>query len=574
MAKAPEPKQTTPIRSGAELSGLGGWERSIRLWSGVVLFVFVLMHLLNHALGVFGVATMEHVELWRITIWRSIPGTVLLYGAAILHLLMVVKRIVERRTWRMPLREALQIALGLAIPFLLYEHVIGTRYTAEFGGINDAYGVTLQHLWPNRMWLQLSLIAIVWVHGCIGINYSMRLRSWYPRVREPLLVLSVLIPILAAVGYVAGGREAVQLAHPDAKWSGNQVQVYQEAVRYTYQLLWSAAGALTLVIGALALYRRFGRRIQTRYVGHGTIALSRGSTLLEASRNNNIPHPSVCGGRARCSTCRVLVMEGAETLPPPGPTEAALLERISAPKNVRLACQIRPTDPLLVQILLPVTASSHSNQVWSADDYETGTELNATVLFVDLRGFTQLTKTQFPYDLVALLNRFMSEIQQATEAHGGRATMYLSDGMMTVFGLGGERRHGSRGALAAARDMMRAVEGINREMHSALPIPLRIGVGIHTGPVLMARVGDEARGYQAVALGETVTIASRLEEATKRQLTDCLVSQETMRAAGALNKASNRREIVMPSRTDPIIAYGLVTDATGEPIGEEVVAAD
>ena len=152
--------------------------------------------------------------------------------------------------------------------------------------------------------------------------------------------------------------------------------------------------------------------------------------------------------------------------------------------------------------------------------------------------------------------------------------MYLSDGMMTVFGLGGERGHGSRGAIAAARDMMRAVEEMNREMHAALPIPLRIGVGIHTGPVIMARVGDEARGYQAAALGETVTIASRLEEATKRQLTDCLVSQETMRAAGALNKASNRREIVMPSRTDPIIAYGLETGAVERPVPEEAAAAD
>jgi adenylate cyclase len=551
------------------MRGLSGWERSIRLWSGVVLFVFVLTHLLNHALGVFGVATMEHIQLWRIAVWRSIPGTVLLYGAAILHLMLVLKRIVERRTWRMPLREALQIALGLAIPFLLYEHAIGTRYTAEFGGINDAYGVSLQHLWPSKMWRQLSLIAVVWIHGCIGINYSIRLRPWYPRVREPMLVLSVLIPILAAVGYIAGGREAVVLAHPDVKWSSDQAKVYLDAVRYTYQLLLWAAGGLALVIGALALYRRFGRQVQTRYVGHGTIALPRGSTLLEASRNNNIPHPSVCGGRARCSTCRVLVVEGSEKLPPPGPTEAALLERISAPPKVRLACQIRPTEPLLVQILLPVTASSNSRQVWSADDYETGAEVNATVLFVDLRAFTQLTKTQFPYDLVALLNRYMSEIQQATEAHGGRATMYLSDGMMTVFGLGGERAHGSRSAIAAARDMMRAVEEMNREMHAALPIPLRIGIGIHTGPVIMARVGDEARGFQATALGETVTIASRLEEATKRQLTDCLVSQETMRAAASLSQASNRREIVIPGRSDPIIAFGLEAGAIQEAQPEE-----
>ena len=73
------------------------------------LFIFVLTHFLNHALGIFGVATMELVQLYRIAIWRSSIGTVLLYGAAIVHLVLVLKRIIGRRTWRMPMREALQI---------------------------------------------------------------------------------------------------------------------------------------------------------------------------------------------------------------------------------------------------------------------------------------------------------------------------------------------------------------------------------------------------------------------------------------------------------------------------------
>ena len=399
------------VRTQSELDGLGRWERSARLWSGIVLFTFVLTHLLNHALGIFGVSVMEQVQPWRVAIWRSVPGTVLLYGAGIIHLLFVIKRIVGRRTWRMPLREALQIALGLAIPFLLYQHAIGTRYVSEFAAVNDAYAVTLQHLWPNRLWIQLALIAVVWTHGVIGINYSMRLQPWYPRVREPFLIVSVIIPILAAAGYIAGGREAVQLAHADARWSGNQVMVYSDAARFTYWLLLGAAATLTAWLAALALYRRFGHRVPVRYLGHGSVYLPRGSTLLEASRSNKIPHPSVCGGRARCSTCRVLVLEGGDTLPPPSPNEAALLQRISAPSRVRLACQIRPTAPILVQILLPVTANGNGISDWADDGaHETGTERIATVLFIDLRGFTELTKTQFPYDLIALLNRYMSEI--------------------------------------------------------------------------------------------------------------------------------------------------------------------
>ncbi|MFY0613487.1 MAG: adenylate/guanylate cyclase domain-containing protein [Hyphomicrobiaceae bacterium] len=563
MAKAPE-ATAAPVRSQAELSGMSGWERSARLWSGLILFAFVLMHFLNHALGVFGVATLEYVQLWRVGIWRSTIGTVLLYGAAIVHVIFVLKRIIGRRTWRMPVREALQIALGLAIPFLLYEHTIGTRYVSEFANVNDAYAVTLQHLWPNRFYRQTALTIIVWAHGIIGIHYSLRLYAWYPRIREPFLIVAVVIPLLAIAGYIAAGREAVALAHPDARWSGEQAAVYTGMARQTYLVLLAAAAGLALAIAAMALMRRFGRRIPVRYVGHGGVALPRGSTLLETSRGNNIPHPSVCGGRARCSTCRVLVLEGSEMLPAPGPAEKALLERISAPPKVRLACQIRPSHPILVQILMPVTANAYTQSDWADDAYEAGAEAVATVLFIDLRAFTELTKTQFPYDLVALLNRYMSEIQQAIEAHGGKATMYLSDGMMAVFGLSGERGQGSRAAIAAARDMIRAIEAMNVELHAAMPIPLRVGIGIHTGPIILGRIGDEARGYKITALGETVTIASSLEAATKRQLTDCLISQDTMRAAGGMNQASSRHEVHVPGRSDTVIAYGLEKQSAEE----------
>lgn len=565
MAKAPQ-TAPAPLRSQAELSGMSGWERSARLWSGLILFLFVLMHFLNHALGIFGITTMEYFQEWRVGLWRSTVGTVLLYGAAAVHVVLGLKRIIGRRTWRMPMREALQIGLGLAIPFLLYEHAIGTRYVSEFAGVNDAYAVTLQHLWPGRAYIQTALTMIVWMHGIIGINYSMRLQPWYPRVREPFIITAVVIPVLAVAGYIAAGREAVALAHPDALWSGEQAGVYTAAAQYTYNLLLAIAAVLAVTIGTLALMRRFGRRIPIRYVGHGGVALPRGSTLLETSRGNNIPHPSVCGGRARCSTCRVLVLEGGETLPTPGPAEKALLDRIAAPPNVRLACQIRPTEPVLVQILLPVTANAYSQSDWADEAYDSGAEAVATVLFIDLRAFTALTKTQFPYDLVALLNRYMSEIQQAIEAHGGKASMYLSDGMMAVFGLGGERGNGSRASIAAARDMLRAIDAMNAELHAAMPIPLRAGIGIHTGPIILGRIGDEARGYKVTALGETVTIASRLEQATKSQLTDCLISQETLRAAGGMKQASSRHEIHIPGRRESVVAYGLERSTAPEPV--------
>lgn len=533
------------------------WERTARLWSGIVLFTFVATHLLNHALGILGVEVMEVVQIWRSAVWRTWPGTILLYGAALVHVSLAVKRIVTRRTWRMPLQEALQIALGLAIPILVYEHVLGTRYVASMAGTVDTYANVLRILWPAKAWMQMLLLVVVWTHAVIGLHYVLRARPWFPRWREALLVLAVLVPVLAIAGFIAAGREALGLETASPVWTAEQVRVGREALRIANLALLAAASVIVGAILLLALARRLGRTVRIRYVGHGPVNLPRGSTLLEASRSHSIPHPSLCGGRARCSTCRVLIVEGQETLAEPGPAEAAMLKRISAPPRVRLACQVRPNDPLTVQVLLPV-AVSEGNVDWSEEAYKWGTSRKATVLIVDLRAFTQLAETQLPYDLVLMLNRFISEMRQSIEAHGGRVNSVISDGMLAVFGLNGERALGSRAAISAARDMLRAVETLNRELHAALSMPLRAGIGIHTGAVVLGRVGDDVRGYQMTALGETVTIAARLEEATKGALADCLVSAETLAAAGrSMAATTHTREIHISGRTEPVVAYAL-----------------
>jgi adenylate cyclase len=561
--------QSVSAKASINAGRLAGIERTARLWSGLVLFTFVLTHFLNHATGIFGIAVMEEVQVWRVSVWRSWPGTILLYGAASIHVLLALKRIVERRTWRMPLRDALQICLGLAIPFLLYQHAIGTRWVSEVANVQDVYGATLQHLWPNRGWMQTALTLVVWGHAMIGLEYYLRTKTWWPRWRQAFLLFAVIVPLAALAGYVSAGREAVIAAHPGARWTADQVAAFDTATRFAYNVLIAFGLALIGVLGVRALMRRFGRRITMKYVGHGNVMLPRGSTLLEASRTKGIPHPSLCGGRARCSTCRVLILEGGEALASPNATEKALLNRISAPPNVRLACQIQPTAPLKVQILMPASAGNVSIGQVPDDAYEAGTEVTATVLFVDMRAFTVLSKTQFPYDLVALLNRFLSEIQQSIDAHGGQATMYLSDGLMAVFGLNGGSRHGSRSALRAARDMLRSIEAMNAEFQAALAMPLRIGIGIHTGPLIMARIGDEQRGFYNTALGETVTIASRLEAATKRELSDCLASQATLKAAGRGYNPGMRREINISGLSEPIVAYAIDIKANESDIEDQ-----
>lgn len=538
--------------STAPSSGIA-WERSMRLWSGIVLMIFVTTHLLNHAVGILGVDAMQTVQVWRVAVWRSWPGTVLLYGAALVHVGLAIKRIIQRRTWRMPRQEALQIALGLLIPVLIFEHIIGTRYVASFGGVDDSYLPTLLQLWPGKALDQILLVIVVWAHGVIGVHYVLRAKSWYRYVRDAGFVLAFAVPLMAIAGFASGGREALEFEV--AQWTAAQQALFIDAARTTNHVLLGAAVALAAMLIGLALYRRIGGSVVLRYVGHGDVRMARGQTLLEASRSRGIPHPSVCGGRGRCGTCRVLIHKGIETLEPPGAVEAALLARISAPLRVRLACQIRPKRDLALQILLPVDIASGQLD-WNDEVLKSGVELTATVIFVDLRAFDSLTETQVPFDLVVLLNRFVQEMRQAIEGHGGRITMFQTAGIMSVFGQSSQRA-GARAAIAAARDMSRSMDVLNEEFASALPQPLRIGIGVHTGNLVMARIGDDDHGYMATALGETVTVANRLENATKELLADCLISKDTLDAAGMPLPATEHREIHMASRAEALTAYPL-----------------
>ncbi len=548
-------KMEPPASARTSLGGIA-WEREFRLWAGLILFTFVTLHLINHALGVFGIATMEVMQHWRVAFWRSWPGFIALYGAAIVHVSLALKRIALRRTWRMPVEEAVQIALGLTIPLLVVEHALGTHYAAVKLGVNDSYPAVLTRLWEGKPVMQSVLILVAWFHGVIGIHYVFRSRPWFHRVRDAGMVVAFLLPILSIAGFAAAGREAVARNVPEAARTPQQIADFEVVAQTANMIMYSILGLLVAFILGRALLRRLRRTIPVRYVGHGQIDVKPGSTLLEASRASRIPHPSQCGGRGRCSTCRVLVLSGQESLPEPKPVERRLLTKISAPASVRLACQIRPTSPLTVQVLLPVVARA-SNLDWEEETYKWGVDRDVTILFVDVRAFTTLSQKQLPHDTVLLVNRFISEITQTVDAHDGRVGMYLSDGVMAIFGLGGQRGMGSRAAIKAGLDMLKVTQALNEELGSALPMPLRVGIGIHSGPAVIARVGDTERGYMMTALGETVTIASRLEAATKELVADMVVSDVTMKASGLTLGGAMQREVQLRSREQPLKVYAM-----------------
>ena len=548
--------KNVPDADGEDTRAKYVWERELRLWSGLILMAFVTMHLLNHALAIFGLHLMEAVQDWRIGLWRSWPGTVLLYGGGLAHMVLALKRTAMRRTLRMPWDEAAQLALGLLIPLFLIGHVSGTRIEAMAFDIDESYSHILPKLWNGRAWTQTLLVLITWGHGCTGLYHAWRWKPWFKRWRAIALVIAIMVPLLALAGFVVGAREAMALnLPPDIGPIGGSFLYYNAS-----QAMFGGFAAMLGVVAAFLVWRLIMRRkrgiINVNYVGHGNVRLTRGMSVLDASRINHIPHPSRCGGRGRCATCRVLVVSHEGELPPPEKTERNLLEAIAAPAQVRLGCQLHPQSDMSVQILLPFLARP-DNADTHEDAFRWGVEQEVSVLFVNIRAFNLLVQRQFPQDLVILLNRFTAEMTQAVEAHGGRVNTYLTDGLMAVFGLDGKIGAGSGAAIATAIDMLKTARMIDRELAGTLSIPLRIGIGIHTGPAIVARFGDAGRGQMIGAMGETVTIADKLEQATKQFLADCLISSETLKASGLRIASATPREIVIPNRDSPIIAFAL-----------------
>jgi adenylate cyclase len=545
-------------------TSLAGW----RIVSGLVLFVFIATHLLNHAVGLISLEAMEAGRLVFLALWRNILGTVLLYGAIIVHAVLVLYALYRRRSLRSMRRgEALQVVLGLALPPLIALHVIATRGLVQAYGANDLYAYVVLSIWvfePDQGVIQTVALLTGWVHGCLGLHYWLRLKPWYPRWTNTLYTGALLLPIFALAGFASAGREAAVLVQDEAWLAQTQQAILSpdlvpEARAWVYDTVYASYMGMAALL-ALTLIGRWVRIVVENRRGVITVHYPEGRTaraapglsVLDISRLNGIPHASVCGGRGRCSTCRVIVREGAEHLDPPNEDEIRVLTRVGAPEGVRLACQIRPTHNLTVTPMLPATATAADGHARASQLQ--GREQNVAVLFADLRAFTQFSEDKLPYDVVFVLNQYFGAMGQAIEQAGGRLDKFIGDGVMALFGLDSSPEDGCRDALNGARAMAAALDRLNKTLAGELGEPLRMGMGIHIGPVIVGEMGYN-HATTLTAIGDTVNTASRLEAMTKEFGAQLVVSRRVARQAGVDLGAFPRHRIEVRGRSRPMLVY-------------------
>lgn len=518
--------------------------KRLHLLTGACLGLFLLTHFSNHALGLISVDAMEKVRGVFNVIWRSWPGTALLYGSLLVHFVLALESLYRRQTLRMPVREALKIVFGLSFPFLIVGHVVSTRIEWMLTGYGDGYYEVLPALWSNSFTATRQSVALIlaWAHGCLGAWFWMRGRSWYPRYFLIFYTFAVLVPLLALLGFAVAAR-SLEGGLPSAAWF--------RPPRAPPETLWdirmSIIAGLLAMIGGTLIARAIPVRGKIRIAyPDRAISVAKGFSVLEASRAAGIPHLSICGGRGRCSTCRVRVTEGLERQPAANEAERATLTRIRAPDNVRLACQLRPTHNLSISPILGADNVGHKAQ--PTEHEAAGRERKIAVLFCDLRDFTLLAQQQLPFDTVFLLNRYFETIGEAVEGSGGVIDKFIGDGALAIFGLQTSIEDACAQALTATIRIAKGVDVLNRNFMSELDKPLRIAMGMHAGPAIIGHIGY-GKASALTAVGDTINAASRLEGFAKEYDAQLAVSADVVRYAGLTVDGRESYNIAIRGRT-------------------------
>lgn len=564
--------EATPTARGAALRGFS--VRQLRLACGVVLFSYLVSHFLNHALGNISLTAMASGMMIHTRFWQYPPVAMTFYAAAAIHAGLGIWALYERRQFHRKAIEPLQLILGLSIPALIIAHAVNMRLNGVLFEQERGYQQVLYGYWgagPLKIWLTHLTVLIAWTHGCIGLYFWLRLKPFFRSAAPALLAVAVLIPTLALLGLYQGGRTVMRdSAAPE--WQKQNLSIGEVGTPEQQDVLDDIANGLMLGYGVLlglavtarggrALLDRRGGMVSLSYGNGRTIRVPKGLSVLEASLRHQMPHASVCGGRARCSTCRIRVIGDNGALPAPSPRESFVLDRVgaSADPSIRLACQLRPTaDLAFFQLFLPHAASANAH---AANPARIGQERYLVSMFIDMRGSTRMAEKRLPFDTVFIVNRFLGAVSQAVIASGGQPNQFVGDGMLALFGLGADPATACRQALQAAAMIATNIGELSQFLKDDLPEPIGFGIGIHAGEVIVGDIGYHDH-MVFTALGDAVNVAARLQDMTKSMACEAIVSATVFETAGVAADALPAHGVTIRGRVAPMMVRA-IADARG-----------
>jgi adenylate cyclase len=543
--------------------------RQIRLACGLVLYSYLISHFLNHALGNISMEALAAGVYYHTLFWQFLPVAIVFYGSALTHCGLGIWALYQRRQFHWRAIEPLQLVLGLSIPALIISHIVGVRLGQSLFGHQKLYPQELYSFWvahPYRTWWMPSVLIIAWIHGSIGLYFWLRMKAFFKHAAPFLLGAAVLVPTLALLGFYQGGREIVAIS-ASPQWQAENLTPQHVGTTAEQQTLdqiadYSLIGYLALVglalleRGARALNERRGGMISLSYGNGRNVRVPKGLSVLEASLRHNVPHASVCGGRARCSTCRIRVIGDCSALPEPSKREAFVLNRVGATDpSIRLACQLRPTEDLsFFQLFMPHTMSANAH---ASQPQRIGQERYLVSIFVDMRGSTKLAEHRLPFDTVFIVNRFLGAVSQAVIECGGQPNQFVGDGELALFGLRSSPQVACRQALKAAAMIAANIAELNKFLSHDLHEPIRFGLGIHGGEVIVGDIGYRDH-VVFTALGDAVNVAARLQDMTKTLGCEAIFSEEVRITAGLAADTLPQQEVTIRGRSGPMIVRTVI----------------
>ena len=500
-----------------------------------MLFVYVAAHLINHALGLVSLDAAETGLRIALRVWHSIPGTLLLYTAAAVHIALAFLALYERRTLRMPPIEWIRIVLGFMMPLLLIGHVIATRAAFELYAHAATYSRVVWEIWSSdREWRQLGLLAPGWVHGCLGLHLAFGTKRFYRRAFLSLFAAALLVPVLAAAGFVTMAKELAFRARDPAPATAAPASIAAE--RASVGALRDAMlGGFGLLVAGVLVARELRGAIEARRrmlvtirIAGRPVQVPRGWSVLEASRGHGIAHTSMCGGRARCSTCRVRVLEGLEHCPPAAEAEHKTLVGIAAAEDTRLACQLRPTGDVAVMPLVESTGAPRQDLRGAVT-----TDRQVAVLLLDLPD-TPSGEAALPHDLLYALNLVGESFNRIMQHSGGTLVQIGADRCIAAFGLESPIEPACRQVLRASSQLARELAALQSRLATELGVTIDCTLCLHAGPAAVGSLQSEhSRHLQVVGapmrLAQTMATAADTGVVAHRRL---LVSADVLRWAG------------------------------------------
>lgn len=286
------------------------------------------------------------------------------------------------------------------------------------------------------------------------------------------------------------------------------------------------------------------------------------ANVLGALVESGVPIAHLCGGIARCSTCRVFVHDGLSRLSDRTPAEATMAESLDLPDEVRLACQTIATDSVtLRRLVLDKTDELLASQIGGpALVGPVGREAHVAVLFVDIVAYTEMADALPPFDIVHLLNRFFSRAGDVIAANDGVVDNYMGDAILALFGLHDEPDpalsavRAGLGTLEVAREITQYVERI-------YGMSFGVRVGVDFGEVVFGLMGAGSSARETV-IGDSVNVASRLESANKETGTDMLVSEAVYQLTSDDVTFGQRHELELRGKTGRVVAHEVLGTRT------------